>query len=243
MRVVTLTETGTHASIGARVGGYNNGERDPAVAMAASAAGMLVIMDRGFPGVELWKAYTGAGAHLLLRARSCVARRPVRHLPDGTYPARMNLGGQKGAHPGGVLVRVIEYRVDEGEVIRLLTDLFDHDAYPAAELATLYQERWEVESCCRQIKTFQRGRQEVLRSADPQLVRQEVRAHLVVHRCLTGIIMHPPGRQQRHRPGPHLVRQGPQAHPTQRGPPTCRHPGQDPKVPGRTGNEGPPKTR
>ena len=190
MRVVTLTETGTHASIDARVGGYNNGERDPAVAMAASAAGMLVIMDRGFPGVELWKAYTGAGAHLLLRARSCVARRPVRHLPDGTYPARMNLGGQKGAHPGGVLVRVIEYRVDEGEVIRLLTDLFDHDAYPAAELATLYQERWEVESCCRQIKTFQRGRQEVLRSADPQLVRQEVRAHLVVHRCLTGIIMH-----------------------------------------------------
>ncbi|MFG2386855.1 hypothetical protein [Streptomyces avermitilis] len=57
-----------------------------------------------------------------------MARRPVRHLPDGTYLARMNLAGQKGAHPGGVLVRVIEYRVDGGEVIRLLTDLFDHDA-------------------------------------------------------------------------------------------------------------------
>ncbi|MEU2588698.1 hypothetical protein ABZ612_38960 [Streptomyces avermitilis] len=57
-----------------------------------------------------------------------MARRPVRHLPDGTYLARMNLAGQKGAHPGGVLVRVIEYRVDGREVIRLLTDLFDHDA-------------------------------------------------------------------------------------------------------------------
>ena len=189
VRVVTLTETGTHASIDARVGGYNSGERDPAVAMASSASGMLVIMDRGFPGVELWKAYTGAGAHLLLRARSCVARRPVRHLPDGTYLARMNLAGQKGAHPGGVLVRVIEYRVDGGEVIRLLTDLFDHDAYPAGELAVLYHERWEVESAYRQIKTFQRGRQEVLRSTDPRLVRQEVWAHLVVHHCLTGIIM------------------------------------------------------
>ena len=33
-------------------------------AMAPSAAGMLVIMDRGFPGVALWKAYTQAGAHL-----------------------------------------------------------------------------------------------------------------------------------------------------------------------------------
>jgi hypothetical protein len=189
VRVVTLTECGTHAQIDATVGGFNGGERDLAVAMAASAAGMLVIMDRGFPGAELWKAYTAAGAHLLLRARSCVARRPVQHLPDGTYLARMNLGGQKGAHPGGVLVRVIEYRVDGGEVIRLLTDLFDTDAFPAAELAALYHARWEAESAFRQIKTFQRGPAEVLRSGDPNLVRQEVWAHLVVHHCLTRVIM------------------------------------------------------
>ncbi|MFD5514214.1 transposase domain-containing protein [Streptomyces sp. NPDC127051] len=138
VRVVTLTATGTHGSIEARVGGYNSGEREPAVAMASSAAGMLVLMDRGSPGVELWKAYTGAGAHLLLRARSCVARRPVWYLPEGTNLARMNLAGQKGAHPGSVLVRVIEYRVDGGEAIRLLTGLFGHDAYPAKELAALY---------------------------------------------------------------------------------------------------------
>jgi hypothetical protein len=188
-RVVTLTETGTHASIDARVGGFNGGERELAIAMAGSAAGMLVIMDRGFPGVELWKAYTAAGAHLLLRARSCVARRPVEVLADGTYLARMNLAGQKGAHPGGVLVRVIEYQVDGGEIIRLLTDLFDPNAYPAAELAALYHERWEVESSYRQIKTFQRGPGQILRSASPDLVRQEVWAHLAVHHCLTRIIM------------------------------------------------------
>jgi hypothetical protein len=41
-----------------------------------------------------------------------VARRPVQVLADGTYLARMNLAGQKGAHPGGLLVRVIKYRVD-----------------------------------------------------------------------------------------------------------------------------------
>jgi hypothetical protein len=67
MRVVTLTETGTHASIDACVGGFNGGERELAIAMASSATGMLVIMDRGFPGVELWKAYTAAEAHLLIR--------------------------------------------------------------------------------------------------------------------------------------------------------------------------------
>jgi hypothetical protein len=78
---------------------------------------MLVIMDRGFPGVALWRAYTGAGAHLLIRARSCVAARPVECLPDSTYLARMNLAGQKRAAPGHVVLRVIEYQVDGGEVI------------------------------------------------------------------------------------------------------------------------------
>jgi len=188
-RVVTLTETGTHSSIDARVGGFRGGEPGLAIAMAGSAAGMLVIMDRAFPGVVLWKAYTQARAHLLIRARSSVARRPVQVLDDGTYLARMNLAGQKGAHPGGVLVRVIEYRVNGGEVIRLLTDLLDPVAFPAGELAALYHERWESEGSFRQVKTFQRGPQEILRSADPELVRQEIWAHLAVHHCLTQIIM------------------------------------------------------
>jgi hypothetical protein len=188
-RVVTLTETGTHSSIDASVGGFRGGEPELAIAMAGSAAGMLVIMDRGFPGVALWKAYTQAEAHLLIRARSSVARRPVKILDDGTYLARMNLAGQKGAHPGGVVVRVVEYRVDGGEVVRLLTDLMDPVAFPAGELAALYHQRWESESSFRQVKTFQRGPQEILRSADPELVRQEAWAHLAVHHCMTRIIM------------------------------------------------------
>ena len=144
-RVVTLTEAGTHASIDARVGGFSGGEPELATAMAPSAAGMLVIMDRGFPGVALWKAYTQAKAHLLIRARSSVAARPVTVLDDGTYLARMNLAGQKGARPGGVLVRVVEYRAGGGEVVRLLTSLTDPAAFPAAELAALYHRRWESE--------------------------------------------------------------------------------------------------
>ena len=188
-RVVTLAETGTHSSTGAGVGGFRGGEPELAIAMAGSAAGMLVIMDRGFPGVALWKAYTQAGAHLLIRARSSVARRPVKVLDDGTYLARMNLAGQKGAHPGGVVVRVIEYRAGGGEVIRLLTDLMDPVAFPAGELTALYHQRWESESSFRQVKTFQRGPQEILRSADPELVRQEAWAHLTVHHCMTRIIM------------------------------------------------------
>jgi hypothetical protein len=72
--VVTLTETGTHSSVDAGVGGFRGGEPELAIAMAGSAAGMLVIMDRGFPGVALRKAYAQARAHLSPRANSFAER-------------------------------------------------------------------------------------------------------------------------------------------------------------------------
>ena len=87
VRVVMLTETGTRAQIDAAVDGVCCGEPELAIRLATSAAGMLVIMDRGFPGVALWRAYTGAGAHLLIRARSCVAAVPSDTCRTGpTWP-------------------------------------------------------------------------------------------------------------------------------------------------------------
>lgn len=84
---------------------------------------------------------------------------------------------------------MIDYQVDGGETTRLLTDLLDPESGPAEELAALYHERWEVESAYRQLKTFQRGKTEVLRSVSPELVRQEIWAHLTLHHCLNRIIM------------------------------------------------------
>lgn len=86
-------------------------------------------------------------------------------------------------------MRVIDYQVDGGETARLLTDLLDPEAWPSEELAALYHERWEIESAYRQLKTFQRGRTEVLRSVSPELVRQEIWAHLTLHHCPNRIIM------------------------------------------------------
>ena len=74
--------------------------------------------------------------------------------------------------------------------------MLDPAAFPAAELAALYHRRWESESAFRQVKTFQRGPQEILRSADPELVRQEAWAHLAVHHCLTRIIMRLAGQER-----------------------------------------------
>ena len=78
------------------MGGFRGGEPELAIAMAGRAAGMLVIMDRGFPGVALWKrVYAGrsTSADPGTVERGHAARSKI--LDDGTYLARMNLAGQK----------------------------------------------------------------------------------------------------------------------------------------------------
>ena len=52
-------------------------------------------------------------------------------------------------------------------VYRLLSNLLDPEAAAAAELAALYQERWEIESALDELKTPLRGARIVLRSQDP----------------------------------------------------------------------------
>nr|WP_258308696.1 transposase [Streptomyces sp. NWU339] len=119
-----------------------------------------------------------------LRRREAHGGLARRDLSDPDEPRRA------AALPSGrVTVRVIDYRVDGGETVRLLTDLLDPEAGPAEELAVLYHERWEVESAYRQLKTYQWGKAEVLRSVSPELVRQEIWAHLTLHHCLNRIIM------------------------------------------------------
>jgi hypothetical protein len=64
---------------------------------------------------------------------------------------------------------------------RLITTLLDEKAAPAAELAALYEERWEIETALDEFKTHLRGSQIVLRSRTPELVRQEFYGLLLAH--------------------------------------------------------------
>ena len=64
---------------------------------------------------------------------------------------------------------------------RLMTTITDPDAAPAAELAQLYTQRWEIETAFDELKTHQRGPRLVLRSKMPDGVIQEVYGYLCVH--------------------------------------------------------------
>ncbi|TFD70634.1 hypothetical protein E3T50_08535 [Cryobacterium gelidum] len=77
-----------------------------------------------------------------------------------------------------VTVRVVDYTIDDGrdnpDPYRLLTTILDPAEASAEELATVYSERWEIETVFDELKTYQRGLHMVLRSKSPAPVKQEI---------------------------------------------------------------------
>jgi hypothetical protein len=66
---------------------------------------------------------------------------------------------------------------------RLITTLLDPSTHPAAELITLYHQRWEIETAYLELKsTILGGR--VLRARTPAGVEQEIYALLVTYQAL-----------------------------------------------------------
>jgi hypothetical protein len=138
----------------------------------------LWVMDRNYPGVPRIKAMLEAGTHVLIRVRDGITlRRAGDFLPDGSYLAEISGGGIT------LTVRVIEYTVavagrDAPELFCLITDLHDHQAYPAQALARAYHWRWiGSETCLKEAKSAITGAGPstgpMLRSASPALAAQE----------------------------------------------------------------------
>jgi hypothetical protein len=191
VRVVGLAECGTHALTAAALGACTTGEVTLARELAGSLKpGMLVLADRNFYGFDLWDQARGTGADLLWRVKTGLVLRPHERLADGSALARLRQRPRRGGHvmrDTDVVVRVIDYGIDDPgrpqvqDRYRLITTITDPQAAPAAELAALYPQRWEFETTLAELKTHQRGPRVVLRSKQPDGVRQEAYGYLCVH--------------------------------------------------------------
>jgi len=69
-----------------------------------------------------------------------------------------------------------------------VTTILDPAQAPAADLAALCHERWEIEGALAELKTRLRGARVVLRSKTPDLVRQEFRGLLLAHFAVRGLM-------------------------------------------------------
>jgi hypothetical protein len=194
LRLVSLVENGTHVLFGTRMGGTKTGEITLAKEVLTSVhKGMLCLADRNFFGFELWNQARGTGADLLWRVKKNLRLPCEKRLPDGSYLSRIYASEKDRRHgKNGVTVRVIEYQLEgvpgAEPIYRLLSTIVDHEAAPAAELAALYHERWEIETALDELKTHLRGSRIVLRSKTPDLVRQEFYGLMMAHFAVRGLM-------------------------------------------------------
>jgi hypothetical protein len=184
IRVVALVACGTRTLIDAVFGPTKTGETTYTWRLLPSLReGMLLLADRNFAAGTLFAAIADTGAHTLIRAKTSSSgpKLPVlRRLPDGSWLSRF----------GGIQVRVIDAQIaittsagrHTGHY-RWITTLLDHQRFPALELAQLYHERWEIETCYLELKsTILGGR--VLRTRTPTRIEQETYALLIVYQLL-----------------------------------------------------------
>jgi len=213
VRVLTLTECGSHASVAASFGACRVDERVllPEI-LGAVTPDMLLIADRNLYGFELWTLALATGADLLWRVKASVTLPVIEPLPDGSYRSvvinpkitgarrrklidQVRRGAQVPAEQA-VPVRVIEYEIPDregngtNELICLITSILDPAEATAIELATAYHERWESETSYQEKKTYLRRSGRVLRSKSPEMVRQEIWALLLTHHAIRRLRCH-----------------------------------------------------
>ena len=222
VRLVALVACRSRAVLAAALGpsaGRGSGERALArQLLPALRAGMLLLADRGYYSLSLWREAAATGADLLWRVKGNLPLAAVAVLPDGSWIAE--IAGRRDAQRAanrryyrktsarprraqrrrppapGTTVRVIAFTLvitrGDGtartEACRLITTLLDPAAFPAAELAAAYARRWAVETAFAEIKTCLRGPGTVLRSGDPAGARQELWAFLVLYQAIRILI-------------------------------------------------------
>jgi len=149
----------------------------------------LVIVDRGFTGYATFQTLSDPAhdRHFVVRVRTgrgALRWKVTAPLGPGddlvawtpTHPRQRTVG--RGLPPT-LHARVLHVQRPGFRPCLLLTSLLDAAAYPAAEIAALYGERWELEVAFDELKTHTLERADTLRSQDPARVRQEVWGLLV----------------------------------------------------------------
>jgi hypothetical protein len=215
IRVVTVSECGSHAPVlavmGPAAGGKGSGEQTLARQLYPRLGqDWLVIADRNFYAFTSWCTAADTGAALLWRVKANTRLPVLEILPDSSWRSVLIdpkiTGWERGqlieaARRGEDLdggqaryVRAVEYRIPDrdgngkSEQIVVVTTITDFRPAPAGALAQACHQRWEHETGNAQLKTCLRGPGKVLRSGSPGLAEQEVWGYLLTHYAISALI-------------------------------------------------------
>lgn len=207
-RVVTVVACGTRRVLAARIDSCQVSEQVLWDRLVADLEpGTINLADRNFFSMHRWRVAAATGAHLAWRVKNGVKSLPAKilqTLPDGSHRVRLResdamltrrrttSGDPKAARLEDITARLVEFTVtltDRAGAtttsrFRVLTTLLDFDAYPAADIARLYAQRWQAELAYKAIKSTLRGGDRRLRGQSPDLAEQEIWALLTVYNAL-----------------------------------------------------------
>lgn len=181
LRLVALVACGSRRVLDAAFGPTATTERDLAQRLFTSLrAGMLVLVDRGFPAATWLADLRSTETEFLARVPAHWRPKTIARLDDGTRIVLI----------GGLKLRLIEaqitiataegHRTGDYRLVTTLTDPLDH---AALDLIELYHARWEIETAYAELKSSLLGRR-VLRSQDPAGIAQETWALLALYQVL-----------------------------------------------------------
>jgi Transposase DDE domain len=195
-RCALLVECASHAVLDAHLGAHTSSESALAQPLLQRLKPqMLCLADRGFSNYPNWRQASSSGAQLLWRCKTNWQLPVDKMLADGSYLSTIypNQASRK-AGQGAMVVRVIEYALpqQEGaqERYRLITTLLNPARAGALELATLYRQRWHIESVLDELKTHMVQGRRTLRSKTPQGVKQEFYGWLLMHYATCWLMHH-----------------------------------------------------
>jgi hypothetical protein len=187
VNVVAIMEAATHLVLDAALGGATASELPLFEELIDRIPGDTVtVLDRNYDSAWHYHRLGDAARnrHWLARSKGRVKATVLRQLGPGDALIQIDVNATtRRKHPempASLIVRRIHYTAKTTEVT-ILTSMTDPSQYPAAEVAALYHQRWEVEMAIDDLKTEQRDAAWTLRSKTPTGVRQEIYGLLVAH--------------------------------------------------------------
>ena len=204
---VALVDTVSRQIRAAELGHHKGSERAACLRMMKKHLGAwdLLLLDRGFPSIEIFEACDQQGVKFLAKLNSRWKPKTIRRLGKGDSLVRVSgkillpedqwKSGRRKFRKDELILRLIEFRVrGKKKPVRLITNLLDHKQYPAIELVTLYHERWECELVYDEVKTHLVATSggsldTTFRSKFPDRVLQEAYGLLVAYNLVRELIV------------------------------------------------------
>lgn len=201
LRVATLVDIGTRIVSAMKYGPYITSEIALAwLLLPFLPQSSLVLMDRYFYAYDLlWEIWHEQKRDFVVRMPCKIKPKVLYRIGRGDYIVEVSIPRyyrkDRPDMPKTWRLRMTTYRPLHGkETIRLLSTLTDHDAIKCEEIAALYHDRWDVETCIDEIKTHlcdcaTVNRAVVFRSKTPERVEQELYGLLLAYNSIRNVMV------------------------------------------------------